>query len=165
RGKPQPNSGKPCRMLVSPPGRTASEFIDRHRQTLIDEFRCGSPWRAHQHPTRPRPKTFTKNKKTTDSSTKEHEEERVSTEKTRIFSVFSVDTLSSSCSFVSFVDHFFFFEFSVDISLLPQQKDTPCTPCLPVTDHHKTIEVNAKVRLCPITRQKRAKKRSLHGSK
>ena len=41
----------PCRMLVSPPGRTASKFIDRHRQTLIDEFRCGSPWRAHQHPT------------------------------------------------------------------------------------------------------------------
>ena len=41
----------PCRMLVSPPGRTASEFIDQHRQTPINEFRCGSPWRAHQHPT------------------------------------------------------------------------------------------------------------------
>ncbi|VFM97875.1 MAG: hypothetical protein BECKG1743D_GA0114223_100348, partial [Candidatus Kentron sp. G] len=58
-------------------------------------------------------KTCTKNKKWQDSSTKEHEEERVSTELTEnteksVFSVSSVDTLSSSsCSFVSFVDHFF----------------------------------------------------------
>nr|VFJ42983.1 MAG: hypothetical protein BECKFM1743A_GA0114220_1000340 [Candidatus Kentron sp. FM]VFK08568.1 MAG: hypothetical protein BECKFM1743B_GA0114221_100743 [Candidatus Kentron sp. FM] len=35
---PQPNSGKPCRMLVSPPGRTASEFIDRRLAMPIDEF-------------------------------------------------------------------------------------------------------------------------------
>ncbi|VFN06534.1 MAG: hypothetical protein BECKG1743E_GA0114224_110311, partial [Candidatus Kentron sp. G] len=38
RSKPQPNSGKPCRMLVSPPGRTASEFIDRRLAMPIDEF-------------------------------------------------------------------------------------------------------------------------------
>ena len=38
RSKPQPNSGKPCRMLVSPLGRTASEFIDQRLAMPIDEF-------------------------------------------------------------------------------------------------------------------------------
>ena len=108
-------------MLVSPPGRTASEFIDRHRQTLIDEFRCGSPWRAHQHPTKPRPKTCTKNKKWTDSSITQpsrnqkqeprkiirksvhgnHGKTRKNTEKDRLsfpcFSVISVDFLFTLC--------------------------------------------------------------------
>ncbi|VFN01073.1 MAG: hypothetical protein BECKG1743F_GA0114225_105431, partial [Candidatus Kentron sp. G] len=65
------------------------------------------------------PKTCKKNKKWPDSSTKEHEEERVATEKSD-FSVFSVATLSSSfsssCSFVSFVLLSVVFLFFVHVS-------------------------------------------------